>query len=92
MSDSARDWRYFDRAFAIGGKKFKVTKILRKVDVKHGVMTREEVAIIFERKFLEESAQSGINLKVVGNQGEKVVYLESIYVQGFLSALEEAGY
>jgi len=86
QDSQAVGWRFFDRAYDINGEKFEF------VDIDHDVtlgVTSEIFAINLTRKYLDKAVTESINIKVFGEDAEKVILVPSHYVEGFLQKVDE---
>jgi len=87
VSDRDTDWRFFHSAYDAGGNKLD----FRTVDslVTSTGSTREDYVIVVDRKYLNNSIGKGINFKAVGQRGEKIIIIPSVYIEGFLRKVDE---
>jgi len=85
QDSQASGWRFFDRAYDSNGKK------LEFIDINHDVtlgITSETFAINLPRSYLENAATESINIKVFGENGEKLILVPNHYVEGFLQKID----
>jgi len=89
--DRDSDWRFFNSAYDADGKKldFRTVDSLVESYGAYSGYTREEYVIVVDRKYLNNSIGKEINFKAVGQRGERVIVVPSIYIEGFLKKVDE---
>lgn len=89
VSDLYRgDWRYYNAAYDLNGKKLPVTQIRKKVDSCAGggkCWLLEDVAVEISRGYLEGLLQSGMKIQISGAAGKTLIPLPAGYIQAFLA-------
>ena len=85
ISDSYKDWRFYNRAYDANGNRLDFVEIDHQVT--RGAWTQEDFAINLSRSYLEKAKSNGLNIKAVGKRGEKIFVLPGFYVDGFLKKL-----
>jgi hypothetical protein len=91
VSDIYDDWRFFNSAYDTDGKKldFRTVDSLVESYGLYAGKTKEDYIIVVDRKYLNNSIGKEINFKAVGQRGERVIIIPSIYVEGFLKKVDE---
>jgi hypothetical protein len=75
------DWIYFDRAYDIKGNELRFIEIKRQ-EVTAGIT--EHFAATLSDDYLESATRQGLEVKFVGERGERKVYIRPHYVKGYL--------
>jgi hypothetical protein len=80
------DWRGFDQAYDLGGRKFHALSVRHKVNCKLLCGYEEVLEIELDRAYLEGHQGSGLSLKLYGPAGQSSspFTLPGPYIQGFL--------
>lgn len=80
------DWRGFDQAFDLSGKKFHALSVRHKVNCLLFCGYEEVLEIQLPRSYLDEHAHSGMTLRMYGPSGAASApfTLPAGYIQGFL--------
>lgn len=86
ISDKKQDWRFYNSAYDLKGKKLNFVQIDH--EVTSGAMTKEDFAISLTKDYLTENTQTGLNIKIYGKRGDVVLSLPPHYIQGFLRKVE----
>jgi hypothetical protein len=89
VSDTSSNWRFYDRAYDSKGRKLDFLNINHQVT--NNAMTEESFAIEFGRDvdYLERAKSDGLNIKVVGKQGERIIILPGFLFDGFLRKVDD---
>ena len=91
----ARDWRFYERARAPGGRVLAVESIGRKVigcggTTIHECDFREDFGVVIDEELLEHGARAGLRIEVAARngQGALILALTAAYVEAHRQALE----
>ena len=87
VSDSAKDWRFYDRAYDASGNDLDFVEIDHQVT--DSAWTKEVFAINLSRQYFDDAKNTGLNIKAVGKRGDKIITLPGFYVEGFLQKVDE---
>ncbi|QFY43224.1 hypothetical protein F6R98_11830 [Candidatus Methylospira mobilis] len=81
------DWLGFDKAFDSSGKKFHALTVKHKPDCQLLCGYDEVLEIELTRKYLDDHAQTGVNMRLYGPAGAASApfTLPAAYLQGFLN-------
>jgi len=80
------EWVFFDEAYDLKGNKLEFIEINRDFRSR-GII--EIFAITFREEYLEASTKTGINIKCIGERGERIITLEPAYVEGYMKKCRE---
>ena len=82
-------WRFYDSANDIDGNKLSFVSVDRKTDnCKYGCDFYETMSIAVSREYLESRRYRGLNFKISGKAGERIVDVPPGYVSGFLDSVK----
>lgn len=81
----AKDWRFFEAAYGLGGVKLEYRPSDRKV--RTGGIT-EKGCIVLTRAYLDAQRARGLDLKVVGQRGSVTFAVPPQYLEGFLQVVD----
>lgn len=84
---SGKDWIFFDSAYDIDGNRLDFVEIDREVSTSSGIT--EDFALNLSEDYLESAAEKGMNVKFVGQRGERTLVLKPHYIEGYLKRLRE---
>ena len=80
------DWIYFGRAYDSSGNELKFIEI-KKQKVTGGIT--EHFAATLSDDYLRSAARKGLEVKFVGEKGERQVYIRPHYVKGYVKKYRE---
>ena len=85
------DWRFYDTAYDSDGKRLNLTSIDSDVSCySSSCEFREDFGINVDREYLEKHLATGIRFQVSGKSGREVFSVLGSYINGFLSAIDQA--
>jgi hypothetical protein len=86
-------WRFYSDAYDSDGTRLETNVIDRKVFdcAKYtGCFYTEHIGINIPESYLETKKNTGINIKVSGKAGEKIISIPAGYVKAFISAVRKS--
>lgn len=87
ISDTSKDWRFFDRAYDSNGIELDFLGIDHQVT--DSAFTQEDFAINLSRAYLDHEKTNWLNIKAIGKRGEKIFVLPGFYIEGFIKKVDE---
>ena len=94
----AQDWSFFGQAHDRDGEKLESVEIDRQVETRryrsklrsgwYESSRHETFGIMLSREYLEKASNQGIDIKVIGKKGERIIRLPAFYIEGFLKRVK----
>jgi hypothetical protein len=84
---SLRNWRFYDSATDSNGKALDVSVVSRDIIDEDEVW--ETVAVILDRKYLENKKEKGLDLRLDGKGPSMVIKVPNLYLIGFLEKYDQ---
>jgi hypothetical protein len=82
-------WAFFSDAYDSDGQHLGLEKVNTSVQNMLGmVKTVEDICIPVTRQYLESKQQSGLDIKIMGQNRSVLANIQGFYIQGFLKAID----